>query len=123
MYAFFYNNLTLIQNNNSNFNSNENNSNIKSSPQKRTKLLSPNFTKQIDAYLDNLKNTKSTNKKKLLKNSLYISICLLQVYYRRAIPGELNQHFQKKLLFIENYLKENNLDFLSDSEEFQAILK
>lgn len=120
MYSFFYNNLVINQI----VEKEKSSPGIKgSSRYKKNKVQCLSFSKQIDTYFENLKNSKSNSRKKILRNNLYNAVCLLQLYERRAVPGEDLNVFQKKLLFAENFLKQHNIDFLSSSGEFQKIFQ
>ena len=128
MYGLFFNNLIEQSKINKNEEKeNLDNSCISCTPKKQTnkiiKLQSLNFSKQIDAYFKKLKTAgKTTNRKKLAKNNLYIAVCLLQMYDRKAAKKE-DDDFSKKMYFAENFLKQNDMEAVFSDNDFQKIFK
>jgi hypothetical protein len=71
--------------------------------------------------MESLKGAKPGQVKKILKNNLYTAVYLLELYYRKNIPGD-KDNFQKKMICIENYLKINGLEVIFANEEFKKTL-
>jgi hypothetical protein len=76
------------------------------------------FSKQIDQFINSLKNVKN-NKKSLIKNSLFASLCLIDLFFR----NHLNFDFEKVFLYVKDYAKFHNIEYILENDEFMANMK
>lgn len=111
IYGFYYNNLQIVKN--------------------QVKISPVNFSKKVDNLLMKLKNEESFSDK---ENYLNYAAFLLELYYRKNISKadikkEMEEEktsqkaFQKRIFYIENYMKIHRIKSVQKNTEFMNTVK
>jgi hypothetical protein len=127
MFAFFYNNISsemkyekVSKVTDSNFLINKLKQNVIDSTTKINKICKIKFSEKIEIFFERLKKFES--RKKILKNNLYITICLFHYFLMKSEPEE-EINFEIYLSLIKKFLVSMNLEFIFNSSEFQTIYR